>query len=91
MVRRVAALRERKACSSGLEFGTTGLHQPYPILVKKGRIFDHPLYVFPDAGASGPRSYALPDAHSRDYKVVAELTYSGGRYACASTVTAVET
>jgi hypothetical protein len=48
--------------------------------VKRGRIFDRPLYVFLDAGATEARSYAcflmrIP----RDYKGVAELTYAGGR------------
>jgi hypothetical protein len=35
-----------KPALRGLEFGTTGLHQPYPVLVKKGRIFDLPLYTY---------------------------------------------
>jgi hypothetical protein len=43
----------------GLEFGTTGLHQPFPVLVKKGRIFDLPLYSYLDAGETVTRSYAL--------------------------------
>lgn len=43
----------------GLEFGTTGLHQPFPVLVKKGRIFDLPLYTYLDAGESVARSYAM--------------------------------
>jgi hypothetical protein len=41
----------------GLEFGTTGLHQPFPVLVKKGRIFGQPLLDFLDAGESHTRSY----------------------------------
>jgi hypothetical protein len=70
-----------KSAARGLEFGTTGLHQPFPVLVKKGRIFDRPLYVFLDAGATEARSYAcflmrIP----RDYRGVAELTYTGGRF-----------
>lgn len=43
----------------GLEFGTTGLHQPFPELVKKGRIFDLPLYTHLDAGESATRVYAM--------------------------------
>lgn len=42
----------------GLEFGTTGLHQPFPVLVAKGRIFDLPLYTYLDAGQSVTRAYA---------------------------------
>jgi hypothetical protein len=41
----------------GLEFGTTGLHQPYPVLVKKGRIWERPLFEYLDAGETVARSY----------------------------------
>jgi hypothetical protein len=69
-----------RPAARGLEFGTTGLHQPYPILVKKGRIFERPLYTHLDAGQTETRSYAsflfrIP----RDYKGVAKITYSTGR------------
>lgn len=47
-----------KPAFRGLEFGTTGLHQPFPVLVKKGRIFDLPLYTYLDAGEAVTRSYA---------------------------------
>lgn len=33
----------------GMEFGTTGLHEPFPILAKKGKIFDRNIYEFIDA------------------------------------------
>ena len=46
------------AAARGLEFGTTGLHQPYSILVAKGRIFDRPLFEYLDAGQTVARSYA---------------------------------
>lgn len=48
-----------KPALRGLEFGTTGLHQPFPVLVKKGRIFDLPLYTYLDAGESVTRSYSM--------------------------------
>jgi hypothetical protein len=62
----------------GLEFGTTGLHQPYPTLVAKGRIFGRPLYEYLDAGETTSKSYAcflfpIPG----DYRGVARLTYDG--------------
>jgi hypothetical protein len=41
----------------GLEFGTTGLHEPYPTLVKKGTIFGRPIYQFLDASETQARSY----------------------------------
>lgn len=46
-----------KPALRGLEFGTTGLHQPYPVLVKKGKILDLPLYTYLDAGESVTRSF----------------------------------
>ncbi|MCC6585624.1 MAG: hypothetical protein IT168_02795 [Bryobacterales bacterium] len=48
-----------KPAARGLEFGTTGLHQPYPVLARKGRIFGRPLFAFADAGESQTRSYAM--------------------------------
>jgi hypothetical protein len=63
----------------GLEFGTTGLHQPFPILVRKGRIFGQPIYTFVDASETVKRSYAgflfrVP----ADYRGVAKVTYTNG-------------
>jgi hypothetical protein len=49
--------RDGKPAARGLEFGTTGLHQPFPILVKKGRIWDRPLFAYLDAGETTARSY----------------------------------
>jgi uncharacterized protein (TIGR02246 family) len=46
-----------KPLARGLEFGTTGLHEPYPTLIKKGEIFDRPLLDFLDASESHTRSY----------------------------------
>lgn len=67
-----------KPLARGLEFGTTGLHQPYPVLVAKGQIFGRPLYGYLDAGETVSKSYAcflftIP----KDYKGVARLTYDG--------------
>ncbi|CAE7549138.1 unnamed protein product [Symbiodinium natans] len=36
----------------GLEFGTTGLHQPFPVLSQHPRIFDLPTFAYLDAGGS---------------------------------------
>lgn len=49
--------RNGKPAARGLEFGTTGLHQPFPVLVQKGRIWDQPLYLYLDAGERTTRSY----------------------------------
>jgi hypothetical protein len=71
-----------KPAFRGLEFGTTGLHQPFGVLVAKGRIFDLPLTAYLDAGESVTRAYAAfllrtPPA----YRGVARITYAGGRLA----------
>jgi hypothetical protein len=50
-------VRDGKPAARGLEFGTTGLHQPFPILVKKGRIWDRPLFAYLDAGETTARNY----------------------------------
>src|SRR5690348_13704524 len=67
-----------KPVARGLEFGTTGLHQPFSILVAKGRIFGRSIYEYLDAGQTVSKSYAcflvpIP----KDYKGVASLTYTG--------------
>lgn len=69
-----------KPQARGLEFGTTGLHHPFPVLVEKGKIFGRPLYVHLDAGQTVVRSYLaflfkIPD----DYQGVAQLTYRDRR------------
>jgi len=47
-----------KPLARGLEFGTTGLHQPFQVLLQKGRIFDRPLVAWLEPGESQTRSYA---------------------------------
>jgi hypothetical protein len=69
-----------RPAARGLEFGTTGLHQPFPVLVKKGKIFDRPLYAYLDAGQTESRSYAcflfrIP----QDFTGVARVTYGNGQ------------
>ena len=68
-----------RPAARGLEFGTTGLHEPFPVLVRQGRIFDRPIYSYLDASETATRSYAaflfrIPP----DYKGVAKLSYANG-------------
>lgn len=64
----------------GLEFGTTGLHQPFPVLVAKGRIFDLPLYTYLDAGESVTRAYAAFLLRTPPgFEGVEAVTYEGGK------------
>jgi hypothetical protein len=51
-------VRDGKPHARGLEFGTTGLHQPGPALVEKGKIFDEQLFRFIDADETQRFSYA---------------------------------
>ena len=68
-----------KPALRGLEFGTTGLHQPFPALVKKSRIFDLPLYTYLDAGESLTRSYAMFLLRTpAGFEGVERVTYEGG-------------
>lgn len=48
-----------KPFARGLEFGTTGLHQPYPVLARKGRMFGRSLFGFFDANETHTRSYQV--------------------------------
>ena len=73
-------VQDGKPLARGLEFGTTGLHQPFGVLLEKGRIFGRALYAYLDAGESVSRSYAaflfpIP----KDYQGVAEVRYENGR------------
>jgi len=68
-----------KPAARGLEFGTTGLHQPVGILVAKGKIFGRSIYAYIDAGQTVTRSYAsflfkIPS----DYRGVERITYDSG-------------
>lgn len=68
----------------GLEFGTTGLHQPFPVLVKKGRIFDLPLYTHLDAGEAATRSYAMfLQRTPSGFEGVKQVSHAGGRLTIA--------
>jgi len=48
-----------KPSARGLEFGTTGLHQPFPALTKKGTIFGRQLMAFIDATEAQVRRYQV--------------------------------
>jgi hypothetical protein len=69
-----------KPLARGLEFGTTGLHQPFKVLAAKPRIFDRPTFTYLDAGESVTRSYAsfLTKVPS-DFQGVASVVYRGGQ------------
>lgn len=66
---------QSKVAARGLEFGTTGYHQPFPILVRQHRILDRPLYDYLDADESHERSYvAFISAIPEDFRGVASVS-----------------
>jgi hypothetical protein len=73
-----------KPALRGLEFGTTGLHQPFPVLVSKGRIFNLPLYTHLDAGESVTRTYTMFMIRTPpDFRGVRDVTRQDGRLVVA--------
>jgi hypothetical protein len=42
----------------GMEFGTTGLHEPFPVVAKKAKIFDRNIFEFIDAGEVIRKSFS---------------------------------
>jgi hypothetical protein len=71
--------REGKPAARGLEFGTTGYHQPFPILVRQGQILDRRIYEPLDADQTVARSYLCLLAHiPEDFQGVASLRLDGG-------------
>jgi hypothetical protein len=68
-----------KPAARGLEFGTTGYHQPFPTLVKQGPILDRPTYSHLDADETIGRSYLCFLARiPADFQGVAELRIADG-------------
>jgi hypothetical protein len=72
-------VQQGKPSARGMEFGTTGLHQPFPALIDKGKIFGRPIYEYIDAGQTIVKSYtAFLAKVPADYKGVREVTLSSG-------------
>jgi hypothetical protein len=69
----------KKPLARGLEFGTTGLHQPFGVLLEKGTIFGRKLVTYLDAGASTTRTYmAFLAATPANWQGVQNVTYKAG-------------
>ena len=70
---------EGKVMARGLEFGTTGLHQPFEVLLRQGQILNRPLLAFIDAGSTVTREYLMFLATVPvDYAGVAQLELASG-------------
>lgn len=48
-----------KVAARGLEFGTTGYHQPFPVLVREQRILGRSLFEYIDTGETVTKSYVV--------------------------------
>ncbi len=73
-------VRDGRPAARGLEFGTTGLHQPFPILVQKGRIWDRPLFEYLDSGATAVKTYVVfLISIPADFAGVESITVERGR------------
>ena len=58
----------------GMEFGTTGLHEPFPVVAKKGKIFGQNIYEFIDASEVISKSFtAFLAKIPSDYKGVEKI------------------
>ena len=69
-----------KPLARGLEFGTTGLHQPFGVLLTKPRILGRPTFAYLDAGESATRVYtAFLMKVPRDFVGVNQALYRAGR------------
>jgi hypothetical protein len=65
-----------KPNARGLEFGTTGLHQPFGVLLSKPRILGRPTFTYLDAGESATRVYtAFLVKVPRDFAGVNQVLY----------------
>jgi hypothetical protein len=65
----------------GMEFGTTGFHEPFPVIAKKGKIFDRNIYAFIDAKEVISKSFtAFLSKIPEDYKGVEKIEISNSAF-----------
>jgi len=73
-------VQDGKPLARGLEFGTTGLHQPFAVLATKPNIFGRPTFTYLDAGESATRRYdAFLVKVPRDFAGVDRIVLREGR------------
>ena len=69
-----------RVAARGLEFGTTGIHQPYAELVRVGRILGRSIYEYIDANETVEKSHmSFLVKIPHDFQGVAEINYNDGR------------
>lgn len=65
----------------GIEFGTTGLHEPFPVVAKKGKIFNRNIYDFIDAGEMISKSFTAFISHiPNDYQGVERIEITSSSF-----------
>jgi hypothetical protein len=68
-----------KPLARGLEFGTTGLHQPFGTLLAKNRIFGRRLFAYLEPGESATRSFlSFLAPIPKDWKGTDRVAITGG-------------
>lgn len=72
--------RDGVPAARGIEFGTTGLHQPFPIISRHPKLLELPTFAFIDAGETQKRKYAcfllrVPD----NFQGVQEVSLNSGK------------
>ena len=71
-------LKDGKPYARGLEFGSTGLHQPFSVLARKREIFGRQLFEHLDADEETTKSYACFLAKiPKDFTGVGKLSIEG--------------
>lgn len=70
------SMQDGKPVALGMEFGTTGLHEPFPVLARKGKIFERNLYDFIDAGETIDKTFLAFLTHiPGDYHGVNQIIF----------------
>ena len=68
-----------KPSARGLEFGTTGLHQSYPVIMQQRTIFNTPIYSYIDSMEKVQKSYiAFLAMIPEDFKGVDTINWQDG-------------
>ena len=66
--------------SRGIDFGSTGLHQPFPVLLRHPTLLGEPTFAHIDAAESQTRSYAMfIGVVPSDWRGVGDLVIEGGQ------------
>ncbi|MDD4776968.1 MAG: hypothetical protein PHV53_01635 [Fermentimonas sp.] len=68
------SMQNGQPAAFGIEFGTTGLHEPFPIVAKKAKIFDRNIFDYIDADEVKEKSFiAFLAKISSDYYGVRKI------------------